>query len=212
MADVINLYFANIGKTLADVQIMASATQQRIHKTKIMPPFHLSPVSNDEISAIISRAQTHKAPDCDRITNKLLKDNKMTLTDIITKLINKTFEQATNPENYRPITLLSALNKILETTIRIRLYEHVQTNHVLYKQQHAFKAQSGTTSAACDITNYIHRSVDLRKHTIGIFIDMKKAFDTVSKPTLLHKLQLLGIRNKHLQLFDTFLQEPKLQR
>ena len=81
--------------------------------------------------------------------------------------------------NYRPISLLPQLSKILETIYAKRLSSFISSNTILSNCQYGFSAKSSTSLALVDATNYISSCLERRLLTMGIFIDLIKTFDTV---------------------------------
>ena len=97
--------------------------------------------------------------------------------------------------NYRPISLLSNLNKILEKLLFSRLYKFLDDFECIYSLQFGFRAKHSTNHALIDITENIRHALDNKKVACGIFVDLQKAFDTVNHNILLDKLYHYGIGN-----------------
>ena len=91
--------------------------------------------------------------------------------------------QAVN--NYRPISLLSIFEKIIEKLMHKRLYNFLLEHNILYQNQFDFRKNSSTVFALAQITEMIKESIDSRKIGCGIFVDLRKAFDTVNHEILL---------------------------
>ena len=96
--------------------------------------------------------------------------------------------------NYRPISLLSNINKILEKLMFKRVYEFLERNKSIYKLQFGFRAKHSTNHTLVNITETIRAALDSKKIAGGVFVDLQKAFDTVNHEILLHKLNYYGIR------------------
>ena len=96
--------------------------------------------------------------------------------------------------NYRPISLLSIFDKIIEKIVHKNLLEA----HILFDNQFGFSKNNSTTHALIQITELIKKSIDKGKYGCGIFIDLRKAFDTVNHEILLTKLEHYGIRGNML--------------
>ena len=111
--------------------------------------------------------------------------------------------------NYRPISLLSIFDKIIEKLIHKRLYNFLESQNILYSNQFGFRKNNSTTNALIQITEMIKESIDNGKYGCGIFIDLRKAFDTVNHEILLMKLEHYGIRNNILDWFRSCLKDRK---
>ena len=107
--------------------------------------------------------------------------------------------------NYRPISLLSNLNKILEKIMFTRVYSFLEENNILYKLQFGFRKKHSTNHALIDITEHIRQTLDNGGHACGIFIDLQKAFDTVNHSILISKMHHYGIRGIANDWFKSYL-------
>ena len=106
--------------------------------------------------------------------------------------------------NYRPVSLLPQFSKILEKIFNKRLNNFVDKNNVISESQYGFRSNRSTSLALMDLIEQITDNLDNKKITIGIFIDLKKAFDTVNHKLLLEKMKyysVRGIANKWLQSY-----------
>ena len=87
--------------------------------------------------------------------------------------------------NYRPISLLPIFDKIIEKIVHRQLYAFLDEHGAFFKNQFGFKKRTSTGHSLIEITEKIKESVDSGKFGCGIFIDLKKAFDTVNHKILL---------------------------
>ena len=85
--------------------------------------------------------------------------------------------------NYRPISLLSTFDKLLEKLMYKRLYTFITDNNILYEYQFGSRKNYSTTIAFADVIDNIYCSLDNDDTVVGIFLDLEKAFDTV-KPDI----------------------------
>ena len=99
-----------------------------------------------------------------------------------------------NVSNYRPISLLPQFSKILEKIFNTRLMNFLNSNNLLYLRQYGFRKNMSTPMAIMELVKNITNAMDNGKFTIGVFIDLKKAFDTVDHRILVTKLDHYGIR------------------
>ena len=97
------------------------------------------------------------------------------------------------PGNYRPISILPVCSKILEKIIYEQMIQTIGDN-CLFVRQYGFRRGLGTTDAIRDLIDDLHEAIHLGKFSIGIFIDFRKAFDTVHHDILLRKLKGYGFR------------------
>ena len=107
--------------------------------------------------------------------------------------------------NYRPISLLSIFDKIIEKIIHKRLYSFLEEHKILYQNQFGFRKSNSTVYALAQITEMIKESIDGGKFGCGIFVDLRKAFDTVNHEILLNKLEHYGVRCNMLKWFQSYL-------
>ncbi len=109
-------------------------------------------------------------------------------------------------DNYRPISLLSTLSKLLEKIVSRQLVAHLAYNNLIYEHQYGFQHGKSTERNLIQLTNYLHSALNEKKYALGIFLDLKKAFDVCSHSILIRKLHKLGIRDSALNWFQSYLQ------
>ena len=107
--------------------------------------------------------------------------------------------------NYRPISLLSIFDKIIEKLMYKQLYDFLSNNDILFNNQFGFRKNLSTSLALMQITERIRKSIDNKKFGCGIYIDLSKAFDTVNHEILLKKLDHYGVRGSSLNWFRSYL-------
>ena len=112
-------------------------------------------------------------------------------------------------DNYRPISLLSNINKIFEKIMYKRLYNFLCLQNSFYELQFGFRNKHSTTHALISLTEKIREALDNNKYACGIFIDLKKAFDTVDHNILLKKLEHYGVRGVANEWFRSYLTDRK---
>ena len=111
--------------------------------------------------------------------------------------------------NYRPISVLLCFPKILERIMYNRLYSYLNDNNLFFQKQFGFREGHSTNHALIELINSINDSFNQSKSTLGVFIDLSKAFDTVDHNILLKKLSLYGIKNNSLKWFPSYLSNRK---
>ena len=111
--------------------------------------------------------------------------------------------------NYRPISLLSNINKIVEKIMYKQLYNFFTKHNILYDLQYGFRCNHSTNHVLLDLTEDIRNAIDNNQFAVGIFLDLQKAFDTVDHNILVHKLSYYGIRGISNEWFKSYLNNRK---
>jgi hypothetical protein len=108
-------------------------------------------------------------------------------------------------DNYRPISLLSSISKILEKIVSEKLLYHLTSNDLLYVHQYGFIPKRSAEHNLMHILNYVATALNGGNYCVGVFLDLKKAFDVCSHSILLKKLEKMGINGIALQWFTNYL-------
>ena len=107
--------------------------------------------------------------------------------------------------NYRPISLLSNIHKILERIVYNRLYKLSEDNKLVYNLQFGFWQKHSITHALIHLTEKICEQFDSGKYGCGIFFNFQKAFDIVDHTILTQKLNYYGVSGKENNWFSSYL-------
>ena len=124
----------------------------------------------------------------------------------VIKPIFKSGERA-NMNNYRPISILPYLSKVLEKIIHLRMMNHITNNEIISSSQFGFRKGHSTYMPLLILQDKIMGGFENNKLTCGIYLDLKKAFDTVDHSILLSKLNAYGFSDKFLHLIKSYLND-----
>ena len=128
-----------------------------------------------------------------------------------TARVTPIFEKENNTlvTDYQPISVLPCFSKLLKRVMYNRLYKFLLENNILYQKQFGFQNAHSTEHAILQLVNQITEAFSQGKHTLGIFLDLSKAFDTVNHNILLEKLKAYGIQSENLKRFRSHLSNRK---
>ena len=107
--------------------------------------------------------------------------------------------------NYRPISVLSVFSKVFERAIQGRILSFLGKSGRILSSQYGFRRAHSTDMAILDMVENIRAAWEKGESCLGIFVDFKKAFDTVDHSILLAKMEHIGIRGASLELMKSYL-------
>ena len=174
---------------------------------------------------IVSNLKEKKSPGHDGIDNQLLKSIIPYIVDPLVYIVNLSLTHGIVPNNmktakvipiytkgdhcdvnnYRPISLLTSISKVLERIIYIRTINFLNKFDIFCNFQFGFREKHNTSHALLTFVEKVTHALDKFSHTVGIFLDFSKAFDTINHEILLAKLSHYGIRGKALEWFRSYL-------
>ena len=114
-----------------------------------------------------------------------------------------------NIANYLPISVLPCFSKVLERIMYNRLYKYLCEEKLLYSKQFGFQKGYFTDHTTVHLVDQIYESFENDNYTLGVFIDLSKAFDTVGHSILLQKLEMYGVNTTNLAWFASYLNGRK---
>ena len=161
----------------------------------------------------------------DEISPTFLKDGAEVLTKPICDIINLSIKLSTfpdkfkiakliplfkkgsntDPKNYRPISLLPLLSKLIEKAIHTQTQKYLDKHSLLYKFQSGFPNFFLTDSCLVQLSDYIINGMDKGLHTGMILIDLQKAFDTLGHDVLLEKMECMVLKRPVVKWFKSYL-------
>ena len=222
-----NKFFVNIGPSLGNNIDNNNSSADYMHNIQRNDSsIFLSPITEDEIIKITyTNFKPNKAAGYDDVKPDIMKLAISFIAKPLTHIFNMSFANGTFPDklktakiipvfkkgdpssytNYRPISLLSCFSKILERLMFNRIYSFISMHDILSHNQYGFRPGHSTELALIDVIDKLCTKLDNKKISVGIFLDLSKAFDTIDHYILLNKLSHYGIRGTALSWMQTYL-------
>ncbi|XP_045446602.1 uncharacterized protein LOC123654761 [Melitaea cinxia] len=224
----INKFFVSIGKDIAE-KAYSNSSYKKAPINSTLSSFVLLPTDEFEVQSLILQLKKSGAAGRDGISGAFLKRYHEILVPPLTHIFNLIFSTGIFPDlfklaevipvykggsrdcvrNYRPISKISTLSKIIEKLINKRLIDYLESNNLLSSSQFGFRPGSSTSDAVHQLTDHIVKKIDKKNKILAVFLDIAKAFDAVAGPILLDKLEALGVRGVQLKLFESYLSDRK---
>ena len=113
--------------------------------------------------------------------------------------------------NYRPISLLITISKVLEKIVYKRVYNFLNSTNQIYEKQYGFRAKHSCENAVSDLVGELVKNIQDKKYTVTLFLDLSKAFDTLEYKVIFHKMHKYGIRGTALNWFKNYLTNRQLR-
>ena len=187
------------------------------------------PITVDITSRIIDSLKPKTSTGVDCIFNKLLKFMRNVISEPLTIIINQMLNVGIFPDllkiskvipiykkeddtifsNYRPISLLPSISKFFEKAILEQLATYLDSNNLIHKHQYGFRKNPSTEYASLHLVDYLNYQMDKRRTPVNFYLDLSKAFDSLSHYILLNKLQRYGLCDVALNLLKSYLTNHK---
>lgn len=213
LAEDMNNHFIHITTKMAQTNPTNHTYRAYLKELPTYAPMQLKLTNPLEVEELIEALKPKKSNGPDLISNILLKKTKSYLAPQLTNIINYSILQNVFPNqwkcakvvpiykkgektefgNYRPISLLPTMSKIIEKVIERRIRQYLQIHNILPPSQYGFRHGHDTTQATLNYINKIYENKHAGKTQMAIFLDLQKAFDTVDHNILIWKLKRLGL-------------------
>ena len=225
IADTLNEAFNNISNQLNNGSVPDAAN---INAMNTLPEnkteFKFKDISLEFVKKELDTINCKKAIGIDGLHPKLLQMAADYIAAPLTYMFNRSLKSSQIPQdfkraritpihkggtfeisNFRPISILPILSKILEKAVHIQLYDYLNNHNLLSQQQSGFRPLHSTATSVTHIVDFLLENMNSGKLTGGIFLDLKKAFDVIPLNLILAKLKYYGIRNNEYEWFMSYL-------
>ena len=183
-------------------------------------------VSTDDVYKRLMSLKVSKSMGLDNCHPCLMKETADSIKEPLQMIFNKTFKEGTLPEvwkdahvtalyknkgeksdtnNYRPVSLTSVPCRLCEKTVRDVIMKHMTDNNLFSDAQYGFRNRRSCVLQLLEVLDYWNKSVDEGKQVDTIYLDIRKAFDSISHRRLLQKLEAYGIEGEVLEWVRDFL-------
>lgn len=232
VAETFNTYFTQIADMTIQQQINNTQSLDRTEEEHNPPnvplsqSFRMTPTSWTEVNKIIHSLKNKPSSGIDEFSSQTVKYCANELTQPLTLIINKSFAEGhfpsrlkvskvyakhkkgpkSDPQNYRPISLISTFAKIIEKLVLKRLMAYLIQHNLITANQHGFQKGKSTISAIISLIESVIDAIEEEKYVTGLFLDYSKAFDCLGHGLILEKLKSLGIRGTENKWFASYLQ------
>ena len=220
--DHFNDYFITACDPENNTPVTNKWTSQRGYQSQSM---YFFPVTNDEIYNFIVKLKNKKSVGFDGVNVRILKVAAHIVTPYLKTAFNKCISEGVFPKfmkiakvvpifkagernvasNYRPISILGNLSKIFEKVIHKRLMNYLEKFSILSENQYGFRSKKDCIQAATLLWKKVQGNWKSKVKTNCIFVDFRKAFDSVDHKILLQKLYHIGIRGISHKLLEHYL-------
>ena len=225
-----NNFFVRVGKEISDnVPTVQQPPESFLPQNDHITPLNLQNTTPEHIIKIVKAFSPKNSADTDGVSSKMIKYIIIEIAKPLAHIFNLSLQSGVFPkqlqlsrvipifksgnklecDNYRPISLLSAFSKILEKIVAKKLLTHLSDNNLIYDHQYGFLPGRSTEQNLIHVTNYITNALNDKMYCVGVFIDLRKAFDVCSHSILLKKLSLMGIAGPALKWFESYLSNRK---
>ena len=234
-SNIFKTFFSDIAKNLlsklpiAPNRFNKNSVLEYYKNLQVTKNFQFSQITDATIFEILKNLDVSKSAGNDNITAIFLKDGAEYLASPIAQLCNLSISTSTfpdncksakvlplykkgsktDPKNYRPISLLPLISKIIEKVIHDQTQSFLDENKILYSFQSGFRKKYSTDSCLSFLNNKISKGFDAGLYTGLILIDLQKAFDTIDHEILLEKMIAIGFSNKVIDWYRSYLSNRK---
>ena len=233
IANTLVKHFATVGRNFANkvpkptksIYMYLEALQKNSES------LFFTPSSKDEITKIIGSLPPKRSCGSDNISNILLKELAPILSEPLSIITNLSMRSGIFPDlmklaevvplhksksrenetNYRPISLLTTMSKVVEKVVYERVYQFLVKTGQICETQYGFRPRHSCEHAVAQVIGSVLKNLENNKNTIAVMLDLSKAFDTISHMIMIQKLELFGVRGVCLNWFRSYLENRQMR-
>ena len=227
IAEKLNEHFVNIGPKLASKLEVKPDDDliKYLHPTDSNQKFSFKLMSEESMLRSLKMLKSGKAPGPDGVPTNLVKDAATFIAKPLAMIFSASLAKGIVPNvwklakitpifktgarneknNYRPISVLSVFAKLFEKIVHDQLSDFLLSNRKLTMSQFAYRKLHSTITSLISVSDYWYENIDKNDVNFALFLDLKKAFDTVDHEILIRKLKVYGIDGIELEWFRSYL-------
>jgi hypothetical protein len=232
IANALNKHFSTIGLKISNSFQNSNAQQINYNDyltQNIETQFSFHPVTTLEVEAAINDLKSKPTTSGDGVSSSLIKAIKPVIIQPLTILFNQSVSTCkfpdslkvarvkalfkkgdkSDPNNYRPISILPSISKIFEKLLLKQLYKYFTDNSLLFNHQYGFRKGHSTEHAVLELVDRVVNDMDKGTNRFSIFIYLTKAFDCLDHQMLLDKLKYYGLNESAISLLKNYLNNRK---
>ena len=229
IAQALNHHFVTVGPKLSSKTESRQDDDPVGHFKSQANDMAFTPVDDATVPKAIKSLKGGKSPGPDKVSTMLVKDAADLICKPLVMIYNSSMESGVFPDlwklarvtpifksgnksdakNYGPISIISVFARIFEKIVHDQLHNFLTINNILTPSQSAFRKLHSTVTSLVNSTDNWYRNIDKKQLNLSLFLDLKKAFDTVDHKIMVKKLNAIGVRGIAGDWFDSYLSNRK---